>query len=373
MKHVVHLTSVHDPFDTRIFIKECKSLRVNGYKVTLIVPCDKDEIIDGIILRSVPIPKSRLERMTRTAFQIYRRAKKEKADIYHFHDPELIPWGLALKLAGKTVIYDVHEDFPRQIMDKHWLRTWVRKPISILAGVVEFLAGIILDGIIAATPTIKKRFSKNKTKLVQNFPITIELLNENPTSFKERKPYVIYVGGISITRGIKEMVDAIALLPDEARLILGGNFESDDIENMVKKLPGWSKVDYRGWVSRTEYRSLLSQCVAGLVLFHPIGNHINAQPNKLFEYMSAGLPVIASDFPLWREFIEKNKCGLLVNPFDSNEIMTAIRWILNHPEEAELMGKHGQQAVLSIYNWSNEEKKLLQYYAEVLNGCKSTN
>lgn len=367
MKRVAHLSSAHPALDIRIFVKECCSLAKNGYKVFLIVP-DSGEIKENkeVLVCPVSVPKNRFERMTKTVLKIYKKAKKINADVYHFHDPELIPVGILLKITGKTVIYDVHEDYPRQIMDKQWLPWLLRKPVSILYKILELLAGQLLDGIVAATPTIAKKFPNKKTVLVQNFPISGELFSDSQLDFSKRKPNVIYVGGLTVSRGLKEMIKAIALLSElsDLRLVLGGNFESKNLEDQVRVLPGWDKVDFKGWLSREEYKELLTQCIAGLVLFHPTGNNINSQPNKLFEYMSAGLPVIASDFPLWREFIEKNKCGLLVDPFDPHEISTAIKWIMNYPEEAELMGKRGQKAVFSMYNWSVEEKKLLQYYGK---------
>ncbi len=370
MKRVVHLTSVHKQNDIRIFIKECCSLAKNGYKVVLIAPSTEGEkTIEGVRIRSIPIPKNRFERMTKSFLRICREARKEDADIYHFHDPELILLGIFLRMTGKKVLYDVHEDYPRQIMDKGWIPRWLRKPLSLISRIVEFIAAHLLNGIVAATPVIAQKFPTDKTVLVQNFPILGELVIDNQTSFPKRKPYVIYVGGLTIIRGIKEMIEAVGILPEakSVRLVLGGNFDSKDVEEQVRMLPGWDRVNYKGWLSRNDYRTLINQCLAGLVLFHPAGNHIKSQPNKLFEYMSVGIPVIASNFPLWREFVEKNKCGLLVDPLNPNEIADGIRWILDHPEEAELMGKRGQEAVFSVYNWSVEEKKLLQFYGEMLN------
>ena len=368
MKRVVHLTSVHKPNDIRIFIKECCSLAKNGYKVVLIAPSTEGEkTIEGVRIRSIPILKNRFERMTKSFLRICKEARKEDADIYHFHDPELILLGIFLRMTGKKVLYDVHEDYSKLIMDKGWLPRWLKKPFSVLSEVAEFLAGHLLDGIIAVTPTIAKKFPKSNTVLVQNFPISGELFSDNQPCFTKRNPHVIYVGGLTLTRGLKEMIEAVALLSKltDVRLVLGGNFIPKHLEEQVRKLPGWDKVDFKGWISRDAYKTLLTQCIAGLVLCHPTGNYINSQPNKLFEYMSAGLPVIASKFPLWREFIEKNNCGLLVDPLNPKEIADNIRWILEHPEEAELMGKRGQEAVSSVYNWSIEEKKLLKFYEQI--------
>jgi glycosyltransferase involved in cell wall biosynthesis len=110
----------------------------------------------------------------------------------------------------------------------------------------------------------------------------------------------------------------------------------------------------------------MSHSKAGIVTFHPLPNHIDAQPNKMFEYMSAGLPIITSNFPLWKEIVEGNSCGICVNPLDPEEIGKAIEYIISHSNEAEKMGQNGKKAVLEKYNWQVEEKKLFEVYEELL-------
>jgi glycosyltransferase involved in cell wall biosynthesis len=364
---IVHLTSKHDPFDIRIFVKECRTLAANGYDVVLIAPHDKNETLEGVRLRGIPKAKTRRQRMLGTTWDVYRAAVTEDARLYHFHDPELIPIGLLLKLRGKKVIYDVHEDLPRQILSKHWVKPYIRRPLAWVMELVEGVSARIFDGIITVTTTIAKRFPKNKTALVQNFPILNELVSTNPIPYEERPPIIAYVGGITAIRGIKEMIEAMALLPESlnAKLVLAGTFEPPSLENEMRKLPGWERVEARGWQSRQEVATLLSNSRLGLIVYHPEPNHVNAQPNKLFEYMSAGLPVIASDFPLWEEIIEGAKSGLLVDPLNPQSIANKIYYLLENSQEAEHMGKRGFEAIFSRFNWAQEEKTLLTVYERV--------
>src|SRR5438445_7594562 len=109
MTRVCHLTSVHPPFDGRIFRKEIRTLVAAGYSVTLIATGIGDQQVNGVTVRGIPRARKRRERLSKTTTLVYRAALRERADVYHFHDPELIPVGLALKASGHRVIYDAHE------------------------------------------------------------------------------------------------------------------------------------------------------------------------------------------------------------------------------------------------------------------------
>lgn len=360
-KKVCHLTSVHTKNDIRIFYKECKTLVDAGYNVILVVQNDKDEVIDGVKIIGIDIPKNRKERMTRTTRQVYRRALECDADIYHFHDPELIPIGLRLKRKGKKVIYDVHEDVPRQILSKHWIPGPLRKTISWTVEKIENYAAKRFDYIVTATPYIRDRFLKiNRNSIdVNNFPLLSELHIPN-TDWSSKEKLVCYVGGIGKIRGIQEMVQAIGLTP--YFMLLAGNFESSAEREIAVQKEGWRQVTELGHISRTEVKEVLSRSMAGLVVLHPILNYIDALPVKMFEYMSAGIPVIASYFPLWKEIIEGNNCGICVDPLNVNEIANAINWVIDNPGQVKQMGENGRRAVEEIYNWEQEGYKLLKIY-----------
>lgn len=361
------LTSVHPPFDVRIFHKEAKSLVKAGYDVTLIAQHDKDETVDGVKILGLKKKRSRIKRMMAAPWSYFCKAIREDADIYHFHDPELIPMGIFLRFLGRKVIYDVHEDIPRQILSKNYIPLLIKKPLSWIVSVVEWFGAKSFSLIITATPQIAEHFPQYKTIIVQNFPIANELINRNRNAYDTRPASFAYIGGISKSRGAEEMVLALELIQDfsNVSIQLAGNLSSE-LENELKAMDGWVWVKYFGLISRQEVAHLLENARGGLVLFHPLPNHVDAQPNKLFEYMSAGIPVIASDFPLWRRIIEETNCGLLVNPSDPKAIADAMRWILAHPSEAEVMGQKGQKAVAEIYNWDTESKKLISAYNKLL-------
>ncbi|MFD2923010.1 glycosyltransferase family 4 protein [Halobacillus naozhouensis] len=362
---ICHITSVHRYNDTRITLKECRSLVEDNYEVHLIAPNTKETEFNGINVHGITNPyKGRINRVKKFSKEVYLKALEIDADVYHFHDPELIPIGLKLKKQKKVVIYDIHEDVPKQILSKTWIKKPLRKFISVLFKKYENKSVRKFNALITATPNINERFIKLNSKSinVNNYPILSELhtLNSNK---KINEPYVTYIGAISKNRGIETMVSAMDLVTN--KLYLGGKFASlKEYENVVKK-SGWRKVIYLNQLERNEVKDVLNKSIAGLVLFYPEPNHINAQPNKMFEYMSAGVCVIGSDFPLWREIIEGNECGICVNPLNNEEVAKAIQWVIDNPAEAIRMGENGRKAIESKYNWEYESQKLLRLYKEL--------
>ncbi|MEH7384299.1 glycosyltransferase family 4 protein [Bacillus sp. JJ1521] len=363
---VCHLTSVHPALDIRIFVKECKTLQRAGHEVTLIVANQESQVVDSVTIKSVNAPAgNRITRMIASTRAIYDEAIRQDADVYHFHDPELIPIGLLLKKRGKKVIYDVHEDVPEQVLSKEWIPGFLRKSISSIVKSVEKFASKRFDAVITATPTINNRFvtyNKNSV-IVHNFPILNELAGSVENSDVKRED-LLYIGGITKLRGIEEMVEAMGIVNQtiDSTLALAGKFSPESLEDEMKSHPDWRYINHVGWLTRNEVKEQLSKSSIGLVLLRPEPRYVVSYPIKLFEYMSAGVPVIASNFPLWKGIVEGKNCGLCVDPLDPKSIADAIIWILQHPEEAKKMGENGRKAIENKYNWETESITLTNLY-----------
>jgi glycosyltransferase involved in cell wall biosynthesis len=364
---IVHLTSVHQRNDIRIFEKQSKSLSTR-FNVFLIVADGLGNAeINNIKIIDVGKSTSRIHRMFETTKLIYNKAIELNADSYHLHDPELLPVALKLKKSGKVVIFDAHEDFPKQVLTKPYLNPIVAKLISIFMKSYEEYVCSKLDAVVTATPTIRDKFAKFCPNVIDinNYPLLGELTPLDKDWSKIQNE-IAYVGGITKIRGIEQVVDAFSLLRTNAKLNLVGTCNEKTTTEIINKKNGWNSVNALGQLNREQVREVLQKSIAGLVTFLPVPNHIDAQPNKMFEYMSAGIPVIGSNYPLWKSIIEGNNCGICVDPEHPQEIANAIDRLVNDKTLAEQMGKNGIKAVNEKYNWSIEETKLFQLYEELL-------
>jgi len=272
----------------------CTSLQKNGHQVSLIVADGKkDEVCNGINIFDVGASKTRRDRMMNAPARVLAKALELNSDLYHLHDPELIPIGLKLKRLGKRVVFDSHEDVPKQILSKEYLSKPMRWAFSRAFATYESRTCGKLDGIITATPVIRDKFLliHENTLDVNNFPLLDEL--ENKASWTQKKAEVCYVGGISQIRGIQEVCTAMGLIKSNACLNLAGDFDEPLLQETVSRIPGWQKVNKLGFLNRKEVKDVLEHSVAGIVTLHPTVNYVEAYPVKRFEYMSAGIPVIA--------------------------------------------------------------------------------
>lgn len=365
MALICHLTSAHPRSDTRIFLKECRSIALAGHEAVLVVADGlPDEVRDGVRVVGIRKLSSRWKRMLVTPRHVLAKALELDADIYHLHDPELLTIALALKRAGKRVVFDSHEDVPRQILSKHYLWKPIRSSVSRLAAAYERFVCRRLDAVVAATPTIRDKFLpiNPRTIDVNNYPLLGEFDVDQVAGAAQKEDAVCYVGGISTVRGIRELIRALVQVAGHTKLLLAGNFMESEVSTEVRAMPGWSRVEELGWLDRQGVGAVMRRSLAGIVTLHPTLAYMDALPVKMFEYMNAGLPVIASDFPLWREILESAQCGICVDPMDPKAIAGAIGWIATNPEAAMQMGENGRRAVRERFNWQVEERKLIGLY-----------
>jgi glycosyltransferase involved in cell wall biosynthesis len=382
-RKVCLLSTVHPPFDTRIFHKQAKTLAQAGYEVVLIAQHDRDEMVDGVKIVALPKPRNRFARIFGLTWRAFHLALRERAEVYHFHDPELLPIGVLLRIFTRAkVIYDVHENVPKQILNKFWLPPWSRKPLALAYKLVERFCLPFIDVIVIAEDSYIENYrGRNNVVAIRNYPIIAPLTHgsRNMAWAEPRSGFrLVYVGGVSKLRGALELIEAMKILTtkgykDLTLSIIGPVTPTqfgEEITLLLRQYDLEARVQIPGPIPHEEVFDVLVRSHIGLAVLHPDPNYVDSLPTKIFEYMAAGLPVVVSNFPLWKEIVEGNRCGITVDPLDPKAIAQAIEYLLTHPEEARQMGENGRRAVEEKYNWEKEAEKLLALYKELVDSAK---
>jgi len=359
---VYHISTVHQRYDIRIFKKECITLAHVGFDVSFIVADGKgDEQNAGVHIIDAGFPGTgRKNRFLKGTKLVQKIIQRDRPDVLHFHDPELL--FLARKMAKKhIVIYDAHEDLPKQIMSKPYIKPFFRKIIASLSGYVEKRVAQKIYGVISVVDEIVQRFQNYQpnTILLANYP-TIN--SEEIIDFELKNGAIVYAGGVTRIRGAQEMAKVAKQIQEPVHIY--GAIENELLQKECELL-SHSFAKFYGQINQEELFRILKTSSIGLVILHPVPNYMNSSPNKLFEYMANGMAVVASDFPVWKEIINTYQCGICVNPLDVDEVVNAISYLKNNPEIAVEMGKNGRKAVLEHFNWEVESRKLINFYREI--------
>ena len=366
MKKICHVTSVHDVNDVRIFKKECISLaKEKDNKVYLVGPGIHDEEKKDVkIIKCGDRPISRIKRMLIYSRHVMNKALEVDADIYHLHDPELLMQALELKKRGKIVIFDSHENILDSIDEKEYLPKSLRMIIKKYYNNFQEKVLPKIDGIIVVSPQMIQSYRKynSNVTIIGNFPI---INNEQNAIGDFVYGRFLFAGGITEQWSHEMIIKAINNI-DGASYCLYGSGEKKYIERL-NSLSGWSKVHYGGKIPFEEVQTKIEEAEAVMAILQPGKNSFFDEGTlgntKLFEAMANGRPVIASNFKLWRDIIEKNKCGICVNPNDEHDIENAMRFIMHcSNDKIKEMGQNGIDAVRKKYNWALEEKKLILFY-----------
>lgn len=361
-KRVLHVSSAHRASDGRISRKEAASLAAAGYEVTVLalVRAKNVQFHGDFKVVEYGRPSSRTYRFLIRLPWLASFCLRRRYDVYHLHDPELILLGFVLRLCGRRVIYDAHEAYPMVILDREWIPSLIKPLLSSVWWRIESAFVRHADLTVAAHETVRDQFKEGPVVVVRNFPIVSDLNLESATPMAERPARIIYHGDLTRQRGLFSMVEAMDNVAD-ANLHIAGSLTPFD-EREMGRFDGARRTRYLGWLDGPALALELDHARAGLALLHPTNNYLKIRPNKLYEYMAAGLPVIASNFSHWRPIVEENQCGILVDPLDPTAIAEAINRILEHPDEATEMGRRGRAAVESQFNWQQEHTKLVCAY-----------
>lgn len=350
----------HKPLDTRIFHKEAISLTAAGFHVTLIIPHSASFTRDRVEVKAVPLPVKGWEQLVLCPWRIFRKALQEpRSAVFQIHDSELLLIGLFLRCSGRKVIYDAHEDTPLQISYQHWIPSLVKPFYGLVYRLLEKIAGWCFQAVIVAEPVIARYFPSSKVVLIRNFPRKDSFAKEVP--YDQRNGSLVYVGLLSKARGLIEMLEGHRLAAEKINIpfVLGGKFAPASLEGEL--LPRY-KVDYRSWLPYDEMIDVLYSSSIGIIVPNPTERYKTNYPVKLFEYMAAGMPVIASSEGESATFVRESGGGILVDPMKPNEIAEAILALRTDPQRAAIMGVQGRKLILEKYNWESEATRLVNLH-----------
>jgi len=374
---VCMLTTVHQPYDTRVFHKEAKSL-AKVHNVVLIAPDEggADKEVDGVRIITVKKPGSKVLHPI-TMWRVFKAGFKQDCDVYHCHEPgSLFVCAILKVLRGKKLIYDAHEHYPSLIAEDSLFPDFTRPLVRVFADVEERVLARFADVVITVDENLASKYKKHHKDVViiSNYP-KLSLFSENKISDDlknefERNMVLLYVGGLTKDRGTLESIQALQKIVKKvpnAKLVFLGEFKGgaeykEEVISYVEKKNFDRYVEFSGYVPHEDVVEYMNMAKVGTLFLQPIPRYINAVSIKLFEYMACGLPVVASNFPAISRVVKEADCGILVDPTDVDEIADAMVYMLEYPEEAKRMGENGRRAVEEKYNWERMEERLLELY-----------
>lgn len=364
---VCHVISGYYRMDARVFLRQCMSLKNANYEVTILTNDGSgDEIINGIKFYDCAKNKSsRLKTLLFSKKQFIEKAIEINADIYQLHSPELIPLGRYLKKTGKKIVYDAHEDLPRHILEKEWLPVFTRPIISKLTE--YYLNNSLKKFDFTITPhshvfnDLNNR--KIKVELIENFPLIKEEEVFSEKHYLDRDNIICYTGTVYSYSNQKTISTVIKQFP-KLKYQIAGYIDVGQLEMLNTNIP--SQFKFFGRLNPKELSDFYKKSRIGIVVYDyllNLGYNLGSYgTNKIFEYMEEGLPIICTDYKLWKEICNKYNCGIYVPPNDEKALFDAINKLVQNPQRAYQMGLNGKTAIKLEYNWTNVEIKYLKVF-----------
>ena len=368
---IVHVTPIRSPFEPRTRF-QCESAAKAGFEVALVAPAERDDEAAGVQLLAVPPPRSRLDRITRTALRVVRRALAWRPDLVTFHDPEFILWGLVFRVRGIPTVYDVHEDYAAAMAVRFWLPRPLRPLASWAMRALAALARRLYPVVIA------ERY------YARIFPGAVEVLNYArleelaPLMARPLEPpariRLLYTGSIGRERGALHALRLLDRLPADAELRFVGYCPSRELARTLRTRAARDPrlqlvIDDERWVPRDAILAAYAEPWTATVALFPDSDHYReTEPTKFFESMAAGIPILCSDFPTWKALVADQRVGLVVDPEDPAAAAAAVHRLHRDPELARAMGARGRELVRRRYNWESQAERLVALYHELLGG-----
>jgi glycosyltransferase involved in cell wall biosynthesis len=303
--------------------------------------------------------------------RLFLRARRVQADCYHCNEVDSWIVGVALKMMlGCKLVFDAHEAYPEHFADSRFPKA-LRPLVAGAMRLVFRMLTMLTDRVVLAKESIARDYpDRSKQVLVRNYVSASYALQNAPTrvnSGGKIRMKIIHLGLISRERGWPELLEGVAGSGKVFDLVFVGQFNDGSeaaFRQRAIELGMQDRFTIKEWMPFNDAFQLVCSSDIGVIAFQPgIHNHVHALPHKMFDYMVAGVPVIAPAFAVEvSRIVRETDCGMLVDPSNPKSIREALEFLAEHPEERTRMGQNGREAVLSKYNWENEAARLEQMY-----------
>jgi glycosyltransferase involved in cell wall biosynthesis len=376
LPRVVIATSIHPDFDARIW-KQARLLASKGCKVQLICPWDVGprEIVDGVIIHPFKKVSARWKRPFLVPVRMFPKLFPllRQADIVHFHDIDLVPWMTVLSLF-KKVVYDVHENYAEEMLVREWIPLPLRHVLYYAVKWGQYLCSQVIRNIVLVAPSQEPDFSSGRLckAYIYNYA-SVDLLNEMMEDHATRKNAVIFIGSQHVNNGSLLLLD----IAEQAKSRLPGVrfLVSDRFFDPAFRRQFIAEVEHRGLgdqltlipnVKPHALMSVLNQATIGIVPNLRVPQQIKGIHTKIFEYMAAGLPVVASDLPHQISVIAAEAVGIVVPPEAPSMFVDAIEELVKKPDYARQLGMNGRCVFQTKYCYESQVDTLLGFYRHIL-------
>jgi len=377
IKTICMVTSIHPDFDVRI-MKEANFLLDHGFNVHLICPWNCRQVkIPGIIFLTFKRATKRALRFI-NYFRISKYLLKRKYDLYHFHDIDILPLFCLVKiLTKKPVIYDIHENYPDEMLVRYWVPDSLRWILYYFTKYLQLICAYFIRNLILVVPSQEADFSSlryNKI-IIRNFA-SKTLLETKQDNYETRNDAIIFTGIHYIAAGSILFLDIAKKILEKfpnLQFYCIDWFEGDYLlkKQMFTYIESHSmknKIIFLPPIRPDKIMSYLNTATIGLAPYLRVIKNIKGIPTKIFEYMAAGLPIVCSNLPLLKEIIEKEKLGLVADPENVDDFVEKISFLIYNRSLAKEMGENGTRAFINQYSWEVESLKLKKFYESFLSG-----
>ncbi|WAC11161.1 glycosyltransferase [Dyadobacter pollutisoli] len=369
-QRVMLLSTVHPPTDPRIFYKIAPSLSTY-YEVFCAMPGARANT-ETNAFKTIRLPHfqglfARALFCHPVALWNYLRFRP---DLVHIFVPELLPLAFLFQWLGTKVIYEVQENLYKKFSIKRYNNGAVYQFLFRLCDRIAMRRFHLIFTEHAYLDVYRDLAYPHV--VIHNYASLAFIdANKSCSGVISDKPQLFYTGVISMERCFDIIVAALARLKvtyPTFHVHLFGPSRLDQKE--MAKLPGFEDIrnnlTFYGYTDIKMALPFAQNATAGIALLKPVADYPESYTTKLFEYMSLGLPVITSDFPIYRDVVEQSECGFCISPYDSDALYEKLRWIIENPGLARSMGNNGRKSAEKNYNWQQEEGLLLSFYKSLL-------